>query len=68
MGLSWWTTYTLTPFRLDGLALGAFIAVAVRQPEGLERLARALPFTAALVGALVGGHLCVDSPGVARWA
>jgi len=22
MGLSWWTTYTLTPFRLDGLALG----------------------------------------------
>jgi peptidoglycan/LPS O-acetylase OafA/YrhL len=27
MGLSWWTTYTLTPFRLDGLALGAFLAV-----------------------------------------
>lgn len=55
MGLSWWTTYTLTPFRLDGLALGAFIAVAVRQPQGLERLARVLPFTVPLVGALVGG-------------
>jgi peptidoglycan/LPS O-acetylase OafA/YrhL len=54
MGLSWWTTYTLTPFRLDGLALGAFIAVAVRQPQGLERLARVLPFTVPLVGALVG--------------
>ena len=54
MGLSWWTTYTLTPFRLDGLALGAVIAVAVRQPLGLERLARVLPFTVPLVGALVG--------------
>ena len=38
MGLSWWTTYVLTPFRLDGLALGAFLAVLVRQPGGLERL------------------------------
>lgn len=28
MGLSWWTTYVLTPFRLDGLALGAFLAVS----------------------------------------
>src|SRR5262249_53700898 len=32
MGLSWWITGTLTPFRLDGLALGAFLAVAARQP------------------------------------
>ena len=32
MGVSWWTTYTLTPFRLDGLALGAFLAVTARQP------------------------------------
>ena len=52
MGLSWWTTYTLTPFRLDGLALGAFLAVAVRQPEGLERLARALPLAVAVAGGL----------------
>ena len=52
MGLSWWTTYTLTPFRLDGLALGAFLAVTARQPEGLERLARALPLVVAVVGGL----------------
>ena len=43
MGLSWWTTYVLTPFRLDGLALGAFLAMTMRQPEGAERLVRALP-------------------------
>jgi peptidoglycan/LPS O-acetylase OafA/YrhL len=53
MGLSWWTTYTLTPFRLDGLALGGFIAVTARQPGGLERLARALPLAAAAIGGLV---------------
>ena len=40
MGLSWWTTGTLTPFRLDGLALGAFLAMTARQTGGLERLAR----------------------------
>jgi peptidoglycan/LPS O-acetylase OafA/YrhL len=53
MGLSWWTTYVLTPFRLDGLALGAFIAVTARQPGGLERLVRALPWVAAVASALV---------------
>ncbi len=53
MGLSWWTTYTLTPFRLDGLALGAFLAVTVRQPGGLERLARALSLVVAVVGGLL---------------
>lgn len=55
MGLSWWTTYTFTPFRLDGLALGGFIAVLVRQPGGLERLTRALPLSAATIAALVAG-------------
>ena len=44
-GLSWWTTYFLTPFRLDGLALGAFLAVTARQPGGLDRLVRALPWS-----------------------
>ena len=53
MGLSWWTTYTLTPFRLDGLALGGFIAVTARQPGGLERLARALPLASAVIVGLV---------------
>jgi len=57
-GLSWWTTYTLTPFRMDGLALGAFMAVAARQPGGLERLARALPWVVAAAGGLLAGtHL-----------
>jgi len=53
MGLGWWTTYTLTPFRLDGLALGAFLAVAARRPGGLERLARALPLVVTVVGGLL---------------
>jgi len=43
IGMNWWTTYVLTPFRLDGLALGAFLAATVRQPGGIERLGRALP-------------------------
>jgi peptidoglycan/LPS O-acetylase OafA/YrhL len=53
VGLSWWTTYVLTPFRLDGLALGAFLAVTARQPDGLQRLVRALPRVVALVGGLL---------------
>ena len=53
MGLSWWTTYVLTPFRLDGLALGAFLAVAARQPGGLERLVRALPWVATVASVLL---------------
>jgi peptidoglycan/LPS O-acetylase OafA/YrhL len=52
-GLSWWTTYVLTPFRLDGLALGAFLAVTARQLGGLEGLVRALPRVVALVGGLL---------------
>jgi peptidoglycan/LPS O-acetylase OafA/YrhL len=53
MGLSWWTTVVLTPFKLDGLALGAFLAVMMRQPGGLDWLVRALPRVAAVVGGLV---------------
>ena len=53
MGLSWWTTYTLTPFRLDGLALGAFLALMVRQPRGLERLTRGLPRAVGVIGGLL---------------
>jgi peptidoglycan/LPS O-acetylase OafA/YrhL len=53
MGLSWWTTYTLTPFRLDGLALGAFLALMARQARGWERLTAALPLVAAVVGGLL---------------
>jgi peptidoglycan/LPS O-acetylase OafA/YrhL len=53
MGLSWWTTFVLTPFRMDGLALGAFLAVMARQPGGLERLVQALPRVVAMVGGLL---------------
>lgn len=53
MGLSWWTTYVLTPFRLDGLALGAFLAVTMRLRGGLQRLVRALPWTVGVVGGLL---------------
>lgn len=53
MGLSWWTTYVLTPFRLDGLALGAFLAVTARQPGGFDRLVRALPWVAVAAAGLL---------------
>jgi peptidoglycan/LPS O-acetylase OafA/YrhL len=53
MGLSWWTTYVLTPFRLDGLALGAFLAVTARQLGGLDGLVRALPWVVAVAGGLL---------------
>jgi peptidoglycan/LPS O-acetylase OafA/YrhL len=53
MGLSWWTTYVLTPFRLDGLSLGAFLAVTARQTGGMERLMRALPWAAIVLGTLL---------------
>jgi peptidoglycan/LPS O-acetylase OafA/YrhL len=52
LGLSWWTTVVLTPFKLDGLALGACLAVMVRQPGGLDWLVRVLPRIAAVVGGL----------------
>jgi len=53
LGVSWWVTVVLTPFKLDGLALGAFLAVMARQPAGLEWLVRALPRVLAVAGGLV---------------
>src|ERR1700688_4636741 len=53
MGLSWWATVVLTPFKLDGLALGGFLAVTARQPGGLEWLVRALPRVVVVAGGLV---------------
>jgi peptidoglycan/LPS O-acetylase OafA/YrhL len=55
LGLSWWTTVVLTPFQMDGLALGAFLAVIARQPGGMEWLVWALP----RVVAAVSGPLAV---------
>jgi peptidoglycan/LPS O-acetylase OafA/YrhL len=37
------TTYVLTPFRLDGLALGGFLAVLARQPGATETITRYVP-------------------------
>lgn len=54
-GLSWWTTYVLTPFRLDGLALGGFLAMLARQPGGPETIVRLLPRVAMVAGALFVG-------------
>jgi peptidoglycan/LPS O-acetylase OafA/YrhL len=53
LGLNWWTMYVLTPFRLDGLALGAFLAVMARYPGGLEWLMRALPRIVAVLAGLL---------------
>jgi peptidoglycan/LPS O-acetylase OafA/YrhL len=53
MGLSWFTTGALTPFRLDGLALGAFLAVMARQPGGLKQLVQALPRVTTVAGGLL---------------
>jgi peptidoglycan/LPS O-acetylase OafA/YrhL len=53
MGLTWFATGVLTPFRLDGLALGGFLAVTARQPSGLEWLVRALPRVVAVVGGVL---------------
>jgi len=53
LGLSWWTTYVLTPFRLDGLALGSFLAILGRQPGGTALIVRQLPRVAAGAAALV---------------
>jgi peptidoglycan/LPS O-acetylase OafA/YrhL len=53
MGLSWFTTGVLTPFRLDGLALGALLAVMARQPVGFRRLVQALPGVMTVAGGLL---------------
>jgi len=53
VGLSWWTTIVLTPFKLDGLALGAALAVIARQPGGLDQLARIVPKLASVAAGLV---------------
>jgi peptidoglycan/LPS O-acetylase OafA/YrhL len=44
--------YVLTPFRLDGLALGSFLAVLARRPGGVAAIVRALPRVAAVAVAL----------------
>jgi peptidoglycan/LPS O-acetylase OafA/YrhL len=45
--------FVLTPFRLDGLALGGFLAILARQPGGLDRIVRSTPRVALGAGALL---------------
>jgi peptidoglycan/LPS O-acetylase OafA/YrhL len=60
-------TYVLTPFRLDSLCFGAFLAAAARRPNGLVRLTQSIkPLS------LAGLALCVGCWGAdkltnARW-
>ena len=53
MGVSLSSLYTVTFTHLDGLAIGAILAIALRSPEGTARLMRMLPYCAVVaVGAL----------------
>jgi peptidoglycan/LPS O-acetylase OafA/YrhL len=52
LGVSEHALYVLTPFRLDGLALGSFLAVLARRPGGVTAIVRALPRVAAAAVAL----------------
>jgi peptidoglycan/LPS O-acetylase OafA/YrhL len=49
-GVSPVTIFVLTPFRLDGLAIGGFLAVLARQPGGPQAIMRWNPRIAALAG------------------
>lgn len=66
MGLNWWTTYTMTPFRLDGLAVGAALAMMVRQPCGPARLARMLPLAAVILASLLALTIILPHFGLGR--
>jgi peptidoglycan/LPS O-acetylase OafA/YrhL len=58
MGLNWWVTVVLTPFKLDGLALGAFLAVLLRQPRGPDWLQRTVtPIAAVVIGLLAVSYV-----------
>lgn len=52
-GVSPVTIFVLTPFRLDGLAIGGFLAILARQPGGTERILRWNPRVALLAGGLL---------------
>jgi peptidoglycan/LPS O-acetylase OafA/YrhL len=64
-GMSWWSTYVLLPFRLDGLALGGFLAVLFRLPGGVEDIRRHLPRVAAVAAFLVA--VTLGWVKVSRW-
>jgi peptidoglycan/LPS O-acetylase OafA/YrhL len=64
-GVSVGSVYHFTPFRLDGLATGAFIALSLREPAargGLDRLANIAGSAALLVAAIIYGPVHLPEP------
>ena len=64
-GVSGASVYHFTPFRLDGLATGAFIALSMRDPAaraGLDRLSRIAGSIALLVAAVLYGPVHLPEP------
>ncbi len=55
-GASGWLVYHYTPGRLDGLALGALVAIFVREPNGRKLLQRWVPI-AALPAIMILGEI-----------
>ena len=60
----WVFTYFLTPFRLDGLACGALIAIAIQHPETRELLGRCAGPIAAL--GLIALAACMPRMAIAQ--
>jgi len=64
-GVSGGSIYHFTPFRLDGLATGAFIALSMRDAEargGLDRLSRIAGIGASAVAVVLYGPVHIPEP------
>jgi peptidoglycan/LPS O-acetylase OafA/YrhL len=64
-GVSGGAVYHFTPFRLDGLATGAFIALALREPGGrseLDRISRLAGPIALAVALMLYGPVHIPEP------
>jgi len=64
-GVSGGSVYHFTPFRLDGLATGAFIALSMRDPEAraaLRKLSTIGGIAAAVVAAVLFGPVHIPEP------
>ncbi|MFL5619518.1 MAG: acyltransferase family protein [Gemmatimonadaceae bacterium] len=64
-GVNGSSVYHFTPFRLDGLATGAFIALSMRDPvarAGLDRLSKIAGLAALAVAAVLYGPVPIPEP------
>jgi peptidoglycan/LPS O-acetylase OafA/YrhL len=52
-GAGWKVTYFLTPFRLDGIALGSLLALAIKQERTRAQIAGLLPYALPAASVLV---------------